>query len=89
VFTISLDRAIEVIEAKRYSDRNKVVKSFEEDSELQILNGRWGPYILYQGVRYKIPKTQDAGALDFDRCMRLIGDGAGKPAKTARKGGKK
>ncbi len=87
--TIEQDRAIEVIEAKREADRNKVVKTFEQDADLQILNGRWGPYISYKKENYKIPKKQDPAALSYDDCMKIINTGTDKPKKDTRKKTKK
>ncbi|MFY9151296.1 MAG: type I DNA topoisomerase [Prolixibacteraceae bacterium] len=71
-YTVELDRAIELIEAKREKDQNALIKTFEEDPEIQILNGRWGPYIKFKKNNYKIPKTTDATALSFEECMKLI-----------------
>ena len=87
--TVTLNRAIEIIEAKREADRNKLIKSFDEEPELQILNGRWGPYISYKKENYKIPKKQDPASLTLDECMKIIGQNAGKASKTTRKTVKK
>ena len=70
--TIDLDRAIELIEEKREADRNKIIKIFENDEELQILNGRWGPYIAYQKNNIRIPKDTDATTLSYEDCLELI-----------------
>ncbi len=72
--TIDLCRAIELMEEKREADRNKVIKTFEQNTEIQILNGRWGPYISYQKENLKIPKTQDPKALTYEECLKLIGN---------------
>lgn len=73
VFSITLDRAIELIEAKRESDRNKFIKSFEEeDPIIEILNGRWGPYIKQGKENYKIPKDTDAHKLTLEEVKKLI-----------------
>ena len=79
--SIELDRAIELIEEKRKADREKFIKSFEEDAELQILNGRWGPYISYQKKNYKIPKDTDPKKLTFEDCQKLIKEGGSKQQK--------
>ncbi|WP_347839449.1 type I DNA topoisomerase [uncultured Draconibacterium sp.] len=71
-YSVKLDRAIELIEAKREKDRKAVVKLFEEDAELQVLNGRWGPYIKFKKKNYKIPKTVKAEELNYEDCMKLI-----------------
>ena len=85
-YKIELDRAIELIEEKREKDRNKFIKSFEEDAELQILNGRWGPYITYKKKNYKIPKGIEAKDLSLKECMDIIkGDKKGKTKKASAK----
>lgn len=73
--TIDLERAIELIEEKRERDNKKHIKSFEEDKDLQVLNGRWGPYISYKKKNYKIPKDTEAAALSYDDCLKLITEG--------------
>ncbi|RCW37499.1 type I DNA topoisomerase [Marinilabilia salmonicolor] len=88
--TIDLDRAIELIEEKRERDNKKYIKSFEEDKDLQVLNGRWGPYISYKKKNYKIPKDTEAADLSYDDCLKLIAEGdktkktkKGKTSKTS------
>ena len=71
-YTVELERAIVLIESKREKDRNAVIKLFDENPEIKILNGRWGPYISFKKNNYKIPKTTDAAALTFDDAMKLI-----------------
>ena len=68
--TITLETAIQRIEEKRESDRNKLIKVF--DNGVQILNGRFGPYISYNKANYKIPKTCKADELTLEKCMELI-----------------
>ncbi len=79
--SIELDRAIVLIEEKRKADREKHIKSFDEDANLHILNGRWGPYISYQKKNFKIPKDTDPAKLAFEDCMKLIKEGAKKTTK--------
>jgi DNA topoisomerase-1 len=71
-YSIELDRAIILIEAKREKDLNAVIKVFQQDHEVRLLNGRWGPYISFKKNNYKIPKNTDAAALTFEECMELI-----------------
>ncbi|MBW8334928.1 MAG: type I DNA topoisomerase [Prolixibacteraceae bacterium] len=71
-YTVELDRAIELIEAKREKDKNAVIKVFDENPEVRLLNGRWGPYISFKKNNYKIPKTTDATKLTLDDCLQLI-----------------
>lgn len=78
---ITLDEAVELIEKKREQERNKYIKTFTEDPELQILNGRYGPYISYKKKNYKIPKTQKPEELTFEASMALIENADKEPAK--------
>jgi DNA topoisomerase-1 len=71
VMTIELDRAIELIEEKRQADREKFIKSFEEQG-IQVLNGRWGPYITFEKKNFKIPKDVEAKDLTLEDCQELI-----------------
>ncbi|MFV0267577.1 MAG: topoisomerase C-terminal repeat-containing protein, partial [Draconibacterium sp.] len=71
-YSVGLGRAVELIEIKREKDKNAVVKVFQEDAELQILNGRWGPYIKYKKKNFKIPKSAKAEELSFEDCMKLV-----------------
>jgi DNA topoisomerase-1 len=73
-YTIDLERAIEVIEEKREKDRNKVLRAFDNDKDLQVLNGRWGAYIAYKNENYKIPKTVAVEALDYEQCMKIVNE---------------
>jgi DNA topoisomerase-1 len=81
---IDLPRAIELIEEKRKKDREKFIKSFDEDPEIQILNGRWGPYISYKKENFRLAKDiEDPKALSFEDCMKIIKEGPKK--KTTKK----
>ena len=68
--TITLETAIARIEEKRENDRNKLIKAF--DNGIQILNGRFGPYISYNKTNYKIPKSLKTEELTLEKCMELI-----------------
>lgn len=83
-YLVDLERAIVLIEAKREKDLNAVIKVFEENPELKLLNGRWGPYIAFKKNNYKIPKTTDAAKLTFEECMKLI-EKEPAPKKTRKK----
>ncbi|MCU0423646.1 MAG: type I DNA topoisomerase [Bacteroidia bacterium] len=71
-YTVDESRAIELIEAKRITEANRIVKLFSEDADLKILNGRWGPYIAYGKDNYKIPKGTSTDDLNFDAVMQII-----------------
>ena len=81
--SISEERAIELIEEKREKDRNKYIKSFE-DEDIQVLNGRWGPYISHKKKNFKIPKDVDAKKLTLEDCKKIIKE-SGTKKKTTRK----
>ena len=71
---ITLERAVELIEAKRKAEEERHIKKFDEDPELEILNGRYGPYIAYKGKNYRIPRDLHATAaeLTYDQCIDFI-----------------
>ncbi len=71
-FSISLERSIELIEAKREKDRKAIIKTFDNDADLKILNGRWGPYIAYKKKNFKIPKGTKPEELDYEDCLKII-----------------
>ncbi|MEX2591166.1 MAG: type I DNA topoisomerase [Anditalea sp.] len=69
---ITEEEAIELIHNKREADAKKHIKTFEENPEIQILNGRWGPYIKFGKNNFKIPKDKDAEELDYLETMDII-----------------
>jgi len=71
-YTVELDKAIELIEAKREKDRKAIIKTFDEEPELRVLNGRWGPYISFKKKNYKIPKKLKAEDLSLEDCKKII-----------------
>jgi DNA topoisomerase-1 len=72
--TITLDQAIHLIQEKRLSDKKKHLKIFLEDDKLEVLNGRYGPYLVYDGKNYRIPKNlhEKAEQLKYEECMEII-----------------
>ena len=72
--TVTLDTAIKLIEEKRLQEAQRHIKQFEEDAKLEILNGRYGPYIAYDGKNYRIPKAQHdkAAQLSYEQCMEIV-----------------
>ena len=80
-YTISPERAVELIEAKRVADANKTIKLFDENSEIQILNGRFGPYIKAGKKNVKIPKGKEPSELTLEECVTLA---ANAPEKKGR-----
>ena len=71
---ITLDQAIHLIQEKRLSDRQKHLKIFLEDDKLEVLNGRYGPYLAYDGKNYRLPKAmhERAAELKYEECMEII-----------------
>lgn len=69
---VSLEEAIEMIEARREEIKNKIIKTFDEDPDLQILNGRYGPYIAYQKKNYKIPENVEPADMNLEACFKVI-----------------
>lgn len=69
---ISLDRAIELINEKREQAEKAILKTFESDPEIRILEGRWGPYISYKKDNYKIKKGTDINQLTLEDCKKII-----------------
>ena len=83
---ISLEEAQELILEKREAEIKKVVKTFDEDDKLQILNGRYGVYIAYDKSNYKIPKTvKEPATLSYEECMNIVNSQETKPKKAVRK----
>ena len=78
---ITIQQAIELINAKRNEAANKVVKTFDEDPDMQVLNGRFGVYICYKKANYKIPKGTDAASLTLEQCKEIVADEANAPKK--------
>jgi DNA topoisomerase-1 len=70
--TVSQDEAIQLIKEKREADAKKHIKSFDENPEIQVLNGRWGPYIKMSKSNYKIPKDKEAEALTYAEVLEII-----------------
>ena len=69
--TVDEALAIELIDAKRKADAEKLIKSFEENPDIQILNGRWGPYIKAGKKNVKIPKDREPQDLSLQECIEL------------------
>ena len=83
--TVTLEEAIELIEDKRKKDAEKHIKSFDEDPEMQILNGRWGPYIKAGKKNVRIPKDIEASKLSYEECVKLVEKAPAKKAPRKKK----
>jgi len=78
--TITLETAIKLIENKRLEETQKHLKAFTEDPKLEILNGRYGPYLSYDGKNYRLPKSlhEKVKGLTYEECMKIV---EGAPVK--------
>ncbi len=72
--TVSLERTIELINEKRKQEEERHLKKFDEDPKLEVMNGRYGPYIFYDGKNYRMPKNLHAKAaqLTYEQCMQVV-----------------
>lgn len=86
--SITLERAIELIEEKKIADSLKLIKQFTEEPELKVLNGRWGPYISFKKNNYKIPKGVEAANITLAQCKEIIEEADKKESKTGKKTGR-
>lgn len=83
---ITLEEAEELIRAKRIEESNRIIKSFDGEPDLLVINGRYGAYISYKKGNYKLPKKCDPKELTVEACMEIIKEQGEKPAKkTVRK----
>ncbi len=74
-YTIEDDRALEIIKEKRTQEENRNIKQFEEEPGLQVLNGRYGPYISFNKKNYRIPKGTEPKELSLEDCREIIAKG--------------
>ncbi|MGI4835437.1 MAG: type I DNA topoisomerase [Janthinobacterium lividum] len=86
--TITGDEAVVLIEAKRKADAERLIKEFPENPDVQVLNGRFGPYIVAGKKNVKIPKGEEPTELTLERCLELAAATPDKPAKGGRFGKK-
>ena len=69
---ITIEQAIELFDEKKKADAQKVIKTFDDEPELQVLNGRYGPYISFKKQNYKIPRKTDPSTLTLEDCKAII-----------------
>ena len=82
--TVSLEEAAKLIEAKRKAEAERIINTFAENADLQVLNGRFGPYIAYKGSNYKLPKNVTPAELSLEECLDIVSkqqEGGKAPAK--------
>ena len=76
--TITLERALELVAEKKIADANRIIQDFEEEG-IQVLNGRYGPYITDGSKNARVPKDTDPKSLTLDECVKLLAEA---PAST-------
>ena len=88
---ITLEQAIKLIDAKIEQEKKRHIKKFEEDEKIEILNGRYGPYIAYDGKNYRLPKAnhEHPEELTYEQCMDIIKNQPEPKTRTRRKVTKK
>jgi DNA topoisomerase-1 len=79
--TLTLERAVEIIEDKRQAEKNKIIKTFAEDDKVQLLNGRYGAYLVIDKQNYKLPKGTDPKSLTLEECYEIAKDPKNMPKK--------
>jgi len=84
-YTVNEATAIMLIEAKREADAKKLIKQFEENENVRVLNGRWGPYISFEKKNVRIPKGEDPESLTYQRCVELAEAAPEKRRKVKKK----
>lgn len=72
--TITLDAAINLIQKKRLQEAQRHLKTFEEDAKMEVMNGRYGPYVAYDGKNYRMPKAlyDKASELTYEQCLDIV-----------------
>ncbi|UEG51514.1 type I DNA topoisomerase [Mucilaginibacter daejeonensis] len=83
--SVTEQQAIEIIEEKRKKDAEKLIKTFDENPDVKILNGRWGPYIEFGKLNVKIPKGKEPLQLTYEECKALADEAEKAPKKPAGK----
>ena len=87
--SVTLEEAIDIIRQKREQESQRLIKSFTEEPDLEILNGRYGAYIAYKKKNYKIPKGSEPASLSLEACLQIIKESEEKPATKKRTTSKK
>jgi DNA topoisomerase-1 len=83
--SVDVDRAIELIEEKRKKESERIIRVYDEDPAVQVLNGRYGPYIAIGKTNYRIPKSTDPASLTLEQCREIAAKADAQP-KTSGKG---
>lgn len=87
--TVTLERAKELLIAKKQADKDKIITSFPENKNVVVLKGRWGAFIKAGKLNVRIPKDADAAKLTYDDVMKLVKGQSKDKGETVKKGGAK
>ena len=87
-YTIELPRALELIEEKKIADANRIIQDFEDDG-IQVLNGRYGPYITDKSKNARVPKDRDPKSLTLEECKELLAAAPARGKRGKKKAAKK
>ena len=82
---VEYDRAVEIINEKRQKDLDNIILTFDQDPDMRVLNGRFGPYITYKKNNYKIPKGTEPSSLTYEACLAIMEDPKNAPKKKVAK----
>ena len=77
--TITLEQAIELYQQKQTEEANKLIKTFDGREDVQLLNGKYGPYLKIGKDNFKLPKDSQAELLTLDECLKLAEEQGTKP----------
>jgi DNA topoisomerase-1 len=83
-YTIQLSRALELIEEKKIADANRIIRDFEEEG-IQVLHGRYGPYITDRKRNARVPKDREPGSLTLEECKELLATAPPRGARGRKK----
>ena len=78
---VDCERAVEIINEKRQKDLNNIIRTYDQDPELRVMNGRFGPYISYKKSNFKLSKSVDPATLTYEQCMAIVEDPKNAPKK--------
>ncbi len=87
-YTIELPRALELIEEKKQADANRIIQDFEAEG-IQVLNGRYGPYITDKTKNARVPKDHDPASLSLEECRELLAQAPARGRRGKKKAAKK
>jgi DNA topoisomerase-1 len=85
--TLTLEQAVQIILQYRLDEAKKHLKTFSEDPDLEVMAGRYGPYLVYKNQNYKLPKNlhDKAEQITYEECMEIINNAPAPTTKTTRK----